>query len=79
MAEQLTPPATAALETLRGIALALPKAGEELSHGMPAFFITKGKMFAYFTHDHHGDGITAALVKTSGVEAQAMLIEPGVR
>ena len=32
-------------------------------------------MFAYFSHDHHGDGITALLVKTSGAEEQAMLIE----
>ena len=42
---------------------------------MPAFFITKGKMFAYFWHHHHGDDVTAAIVKTSGTEEQAMLIE----
>jgi hypothetical protein len=70
----MTPQAADALEKLRAIALALPEADEKLSHGTPAFFITKGKMFAYFTHDH-GDGITAALVKTSGLEEQAMLIE----
>lgn len=71
----MTPQASAALDKLRAIALALPEADEKLSHGMPAFFITKGKMFAYFWHAHHGDGVTAAIVKTSGPEEQAMLIE----
>lgn len=71
----MTPLAIEALEKLRTIALALPEADEKLSHGMPAFFITKGKMFAYFWHAHHGDGVTAAIVKTSGPEEQAMLIE----
>ncbi len=71
----MTPLASAALDKLRAIALALPEANEKLSHGMPAFFITKGKMFAYFWHAHHGDAVTAAIVKTSGPEEQAMLIE----
>ena len=71
----MTPQAAAALERLRAAALALPEADEKLSHGMPAFFITGGKMFAYFWHEHHGDDVTAAIVKTSGTEEQAMLIE----
>ena len=71
----MTPQAAAALEQLRAAALALPETDERLSHGMPAFFITKGKMFAYFWHHHHGDDVTAAIVKTSGIEEQAMLIE----
>ena len=71
----MTPQAAAALEQLRAAALALPEADEKLSHGMPAFFIQKGKMFAYFWHRHHGDDVTAAIVKTSGPEEQAMLIE----
>ena len=32
-------------------------------------------MFAYFWHNHHGDGRTAVLVRTSGGEEQEMLIE----
>ena len=32
-------------------------------------------MFAYFRHDHHGDGQTVACVKTSGRDEQDMLIE----
>jgi len=42
---------------------------------MPCFYIDKGKTFAWYTHDHHRDGISAVLVKTSGAEEQAMLID----
>lgn len=65
----------AALARVREIALALPEAAERLSHGSPGFHIAKGKFFAYFWHDHHGDGETAVMVKTSGADEQAMLIE----
>ncbi|MGC4253053.1 MAG: phosphoribosylglycinamide formyltransferase [Sphingobium sp.] len=63
------------LDQVRQRALALPQSDEGLSHGMASFGIEKGKKFAYFTRDHHGDGITALLVKTSAPEEQAMLIE----
>lgn len=65
----------ALLARVREIALLLPEAAERLSHGMPGFHIEKGKFFAYFWHDHHGDGETSVIVKTSGGEEQAMLIE----
>ena len=65
----------ARLARLRSIAMELPGAEETVSHGMPCFRISGGKMFAYFTHDHHGDGIMAMIVKTSGPEEQAQLIE----
>lgn len=65
----------ALLERLRGLALELPESYEKQSHGTRAFGIEGGKMFAYFQQNHHGDGITAVLVKTSGEEEQAMLIE----
>lgn len=65
----------ALLARVRAAAQALPEAEETLSHGMPAFRIAGGKMFAYFTRDHHGNGITAVLVKTSGEDEQAALIE----
>src|SRR3546814_11482443 len=55
--------------------MAMPEAEEALSHGMPCFGIVKGKKFAWFSADHHGDGRTALLVKISGAEEQAMLIE----
>jgi formyltetrahydrofolate-dependent phosphoribosylglycinamide formyltransferase len=60
---------------VRELAMALPEADEVVSHGMPCFGIMKGKKFAYFTEDHHGDGKIALLVKISGAEEQAMLIE----
>ena len=63
------------LDKVRERALALPHADETTSHGMPCFGIEKGKKFAYFTRNHHGDGIIAVLVKTTAPEEQAMLIE----
>ena len=63
------------LDRVRALAMALPEADEVTSHGMPCFGIVKGKKFAYFTQDHHGDGKTALLVKISGADEQAALIE----
>ncbi|TPG42944.1 MmcQ/YjbR family DNA-binding protein [Sphingomonas koreensis] len=63
------------LDKIRAMALALPETAERPSHGSPGFHIEKGKFFAYFWHDHHGDGETVVIVKTSGLEEQAMLIE----
>lgn len=73
MADALT--TDALLARVREIALALPEAAERLSHGSPGFHIAKGKFFAYFSHDLHASGETAVVVKTSGAEEQAMLIE----
>ncbi len=55
--------------------MAMPEAEETVSHGMPCFGIIKGKKFAWVSVDHHGDGRTALLVKISGEEEQAALIE----
>lgn len=63
------------LTKVRAAALALPATYEKLSHGSPGFFIEKGKAFAYFWHDHHGDGETVAIVRTTGLDEQQMLIE----
>lgn len=60
---------------VRERALALPEADEVVSHGMPCFGIMKGKKFAYVSLDHHGDGKIALLVKISGPDEQAQLIE----
>jgi hypothetical protein len=60
---------------ISALALALPEAVETVSHGSPAWQVADKKMFAYFWHNHHSDGITSVLVKTSGIEEQAMLIE----
>ena len=42
---------------------------------MACFGIVGGKKFAYVSVDHHNDGKTALLVKISGAEEQAMLID----
>ncbi len=65
----------ALLARVRALALALPDAGEKMSHGAPGFFVAGGKFFAYWRHDHHADGITAVLVKAGSVEEQASLVE----
>jgi phosphoribosylglycinamide formyltransferase-1/phosphoribosylamine--glycine ligase/phosphoribosylglycinamide formyltransferase/phosphoribosylformylglycinamidine cyclo-ligase len=71
----MSPDPDADLKRLRAICMNFPEAAEKLSHGSPAFFIEKGKVYAYFWHNHHGDGHTVAIVKTSGREEQAMLVE----
>lgn len=63
------------LSKVREYAMRQPEADEVVSHGMPCFGIIKGKKFAYFIHDHHGDGRTGLLVKISGADEQAQLIE----
>lgn len=65
----------ALLERVRSLALNLPAAAEKLSHGSPGFFVEGGKFFAYFSENHHGDGITALLLKVSSLDEAAMLIE----
>jgi phosphoribosylglycinamide formyltransferase-1 len=60
---------------VRERALALPETDEVNSHGMPCFGVAKGKKFAYVSLDHHGDGKTALMVKISGPDEQAQLID----
>lgn len=60
---------------VRERALTLPEADEVNSHGMPCFGVIKGKKFAYVSMDHHGDGKTSLLVKISGPDEQAQLID----
>ncbi len=60
---------------VRGLALAQPQAEETISHGMACFGISKGKKFAWLGANHHGDGKVALLVKISGLDEQAMLID----
>lgn len=71
----MSPDPAGDLERLRAIAMALPGAAQKISHGQPVFFIEKGRIFAQYWHDHHHDGASAVMVKTSGIEEQQMLIE----
>jgi len=68
------------LDRIRAICMGQPRATEKISHGMPVFFIEKGKTFAWYSENHHGNGITAVLVKTSGPDEQDALVEmdPGL-
>lgn len=63
------------LEQVRQRALALPSAEERTSHGSPGFAIAGSKFFALFSQHHHGDERIALLVKSSGPDEQAMLLE----
>lgn len=64
----------AVLSRLRIACLALPATSEKVSHGIPAFQVG-GKMFAYFRHNHHGDGRTDVCIKTTGRDEQELLME----
>lgn len=70
----LSPDPQAMLERVRAACLALPETDEIISHGIPAFRVA-GKMFGYFRHNHHGDGMTVVIVKTTGRDEQEFLIE----
>lgn len=61
------------LPRLRKLCLALPGTTEKLSHGAPAWF-AKGRMFAAFANNHHGDGRLAVWAKAER-EAQHDLVE----
>src|SRR5688572_306796 len=61
-------------QRLRDLCLDLPETAERISHGIPAFDVA-GKMFAYFRHNHHGDGMTVVCVKTTGRDEQEFLLE----
>lgn len=63
------------LARIRSLCPSQPRGVEKVSHGMPVFFIEKGKTFARFIHNHHGNAITAVALRTSGPEEQAMLLE----
>src|SRR3954466_2005356 len=65
---------TAAEARGREPCLAVPETGERVTHGIPAFD-GAGKMFAYFRHNHHGDGMTVVCVKTAGRDEQDFLLE----
>ncbi|WP_435417101.1 phosphoribosylglycinamide formyltransferase [Parerythrobacter aurantius] len=65
------------LEQVRQRALALPEAEERPSHGAPGWRTggKSGRYFAYFSDQHHGEEHVALLVKTSGPDELAELVE----
>jgi phosphoribosylglycinamide formyltransferase 1 len=66
------------IEKVASLALALPETHFRESHGSPAWRVgteSSGKFFAYVSVNHHGDDRTALLVKCSGADEMAALIE----
>lgn len=65
------------LDQVRALAMALPEVEPRESHGAPGWKAAgkSGKFFAYFSEFHHGEPHVALLVKTSGVDEMAGLIE----
>lgn len=60
------------------LALGLPQTFAKSSHGAPGWRVGSektGKFFAYVSVRHHGEDAVSLLVKTSGVDEQAALIE----
>ena len=55
------------LERVSQICAALPEATRELS-GAHGVFKVRGRTFAYYLDDHHGDGIAGVVVKAPGSE-----------
>lgn len=45
------------MERIRAICLALAEVEERLSHGEPAWFIKKGKLFVMFADQHHDNRV----------------------
>jgi len=69
--------ADAALARVREICFRFPGTFEKPSHGSPAFFV-RGKMFATFADDHHGDDRVAVWCKsTKGEQAARVAAAPG--
>lgn len=65
------------LGEVRRRALALPGAEERDSHGAPAWWVggKSGRFFAHFSDQHHGTPHVAVLVRTTGEDEIASLIE----
>lgn len=62
--------------TVRAICLALPEAEEKLSHGAPCFFV-RGRQFASYAVNHHGDArIALWLPAAPGAAAEWVHSEP---
>lgn len=66
------------IERVRRMCLALPEAGEKLSHGEPTWFVHK-KVFVMFADNHHGDGhIAVWLPVPPGMQMSLIEEEPEV-
>ncbi len=60
-------------KAVRELCLALPEVEEFESHGSPNFRAKKGKVFAIFALNHHGDGHVALWLNTPALEQSRLL------
>jgi len=61
---------------LRSICLALPEAGERISHGEPTWFAGKGKVFAMLDNHHHGaEHLAVWLPQPLGVQEELIEVD----
>jgi predicted DNA-binding protein (MmcQ/YjbR family) len=60
-------------EAIRALCLSFPEAEEIESHGSPNFRARKGKIFAVFALNHHGDGHVALWLNTPALEQSRLI------
>ncbi|HUQ08870.1 MAG TPA: MmcQ/YjbR family DNA-binding protein [Steroidobacteraceae bacterium] len=60
-------------DAVRELCLAFPEAEEFESHGSPNFRARKGKVFAVFALNHHGDGHVALWLNTPAMEQSRLI------
>jgi predicted DNA-binding protein (MmcQ/YjbR family) len=60
-------------EAVRALCLSFPEAEEIESHGSPNFRARKGKIFAVFALNHHGDGHVALWLNTPALEQSRLI------
>jgi predicted DNA-binding protein (MmcQ/YjbR family) len=67
------------VERLRKICMALPEAGERISHGEPTWFAGKGKVFAMLDAYHHGSTHLAVWLPQPLGSQEALIDSDGAR
>jgi predicted DNA-binding protein (MmcQ/YjbR family) len=60
-------------DAVRELCLSFPEAEEIESHGSPNFRARKGKIFAVFALNHHGDGHVALWLNTPALEQSRLI------
>ena len=61
-------------KAVRELCLAFPEVEEFESHGSPNFRAKKGKVFAIFALNHHGDGHVALWLGTPALEQSRLSV-----
>lgn len=64
------------LERIRQLCLALPGVEERLSHGEPAWFIQKGRLFAMFADRHHDNRVACWVASDHAVQQANLQKDP---